>query len=117
MIGAAVSSNRTVAASPRHGAENGRDEPLLARVMGATGLMLWEAREPGLVLTSLQAGVGPSLAAGTRPVDPGPEGRWMDVVRLALRLAPKQARAIFREIEKNDEKILSEIKRFYGPNG
>lgn len=85
MIGAAVSSNRTVAASPRHGAENGRDEPLLARVMGATGLMLWEAREPGLVLTSLQAGVGPSLAAGTRPVDPGPEGRWMDVVHPADR--------------------------------
>lgn len=32
--------------------------------------------------------------------------RWMDIVRLAMRVAPKQARAIFREIEANDAKIL-----------
>ena len=63
MISAGVSSGRGVVAPARHGAENGRDEPLLARVMGVTGLMLWEVREPGLVLTSLQAGVGPSLDA------------------------------------------------------
>jgi signal transduction histidine kinase len=85
MISAGVSSGRGVVAPARHGAENGRDEPLLARVMGVTGLMLWEVREPGLVLTSLQAGVGPSLDAGCRSVDPGPEGRWMDVVHSADR--------------------------------
>jgi hypothetical protein len=42
---------------------------------------------------------------------------WMGLVRLALRLAPKQARAIFRKIEANDAKILREIRKFYGPNG
>lgn len=85
MIGAGAPSGRGVVAPPRHAAENGRDEPLLARVMGATGLMLWEVREQGLVLTSLQAGVGPSLDTGFRPLDPGPEGRWMDVVHPADR--------------------------------
>ena len=85
MISAGVSSGRGVVAPARHGAENGRDEPLLARVMGVTGLILWEVLEPGLVLTSLQAGVGPSLDAGCRSVDPGPEGRWMDVVHSADR--------------------------------
>jgi signal transduction histidine kinase len=83
MIGAGLTSGRTVPAPPRHGMENGRDEPLLARVMGVTGLMLWEVREPGLVLTSLQAGVGPTLDVGLGPVDPGPEGRWMDAVHPA----------------------------------
>jgi signal transduction histidine kinase len=51
--------------------------------MGATGLMLWEAREPGLQLTSLQFGVGPTLDPGFRPADAGADGRWMEVVHPA----------------------------------
>lgn len=84
MIGAGTTPGR-VEAVARRAAEDGHDEPLLARVMGATGLMLWEAREPGLRLTSLQFGVGPTLDPGIRPADTGAEGRWMDVIHPADR--------------------------------
>ena len=39
---------------------------------------------------------------------------WMDVVRLAMRLARKKARAIFKKIEANDRKITELIRRTYG---
>lgn len=42
---------------------------------------------------------------------------WMKIVRLAMREAPEEARAIFREIEKNDARQLAEIRATYGENG
>lgn len=42
---------------------------------------------------------------------------WMGIVRLAMRVAPKQARAIFREIEKNDRRQLDLIRETYGEDG
>lgn len=32
---------------------------------------------------------------------------WMNLVRLALEVAPERARALFSEISKNDEEILA----------
>lgn len=43
--------------------------------------------------------------------------RWMDIVRLAMELAPERARAIFRQIEANDRKQLDLIRETYGENG
>ena len=39
---------------------------------------------------------------------------WMGVVALSMRVAPKQARALFRRIEKNDQKITAAIRETYG---
>ena len=85
MIGAGQAISRTASSAMRRSTESGRDDPLLARILGVTGLMLWEADEHGLAGTTLQGGVSPSLAAGPRPADPGPGGRWTEIVHPADR--------------------------------
>lgn len=85
MIGAGQTISRFTAAPARHASDIGRDEPLLTRILGVTGLMLWEADEQGLAATTLQGGVSPSLTAAPCPADPGPGGRWTEIVHPADR--------------------------------
>jgi hypothetical protein len=42
---------------------------------------------------------------------------WMAIVRLALREAREEARAIFRKIEKNDRRQMDLIRKTYGEDG
>jgi hypothetical protein len=42
---------------------------------------------------------------------------WMGIVRLAMREAPEEARAIFRQIEANDRQQLDAIRDTYGEDG
>jgi hypothetical protein len=42
---------------------------------------------------------------------------WMQIVRIAMREAPEEARGIFREIEANDRAQLDAIRETYGEDG